>query len=78
MRRWLIGLAVCCAAIIAISAAPQSAYAEYPPYIFLQPNYSGYGYAPPTPAYSYGWFGVSLRRHFTNSWDYYDHRWLWW
>jgi hypothetical protein len=78
MRRWLVGLAICGAIVMALLAPPRSARAECPPYIFLQPNTSGYGYAPPTPAFAYGWFGVEPRRHFTNYWDYYEHRWLWW
>jgi len=62
-------------AIVAPVAAPAVSRAEYPGYVLLyhSPSYSAapaqpvphasYGFYRPTSSYSYGWFGISHRRH---------------
>ena len=75
-RRWPRILAACLLAMtLAISA--HFARAEYPPYLFIQPNYGGHGQFAPAETYAYGWFGVAPRQKWTWHWDYYSNRWIW-
>jgi hypothetical protein len=77
VKRWLLFMIGACAVLSALSTAAPRAEAEYPQYLFVQSNYSGYGQLNPAPAYSYGWFGVAPRRLWTFHWAYYGDRWIW-
>ena len=74
-RRWM---SILVAGVLAISAfAARSAWAECPPYLFIQPNYTAYGQILPAQPYAYGWFGAGPRQTWTWHWDYYGNRWIW-
>jgi hypothetical protein len=77
-------LSLIAAALLAVVVIwSEDATAGYPPYLLLRaptaplphrPTHGyhpGYGFAVEAQAYSYGWFGVKPRRHWSRHFGYY-------
>ncbi len=77
MKHCLVAVVGAFAILGSLAIATPRANAEYPQYLFIQPNYGGYPQLNPAPAYAYGWFGVCPRRLWTFHWAYYGDRWIW-
>ncbi len=77
MKRSIATLAIAVAMSATISLNPSTVRGENPPYVFLQPSTTGYGYPVVRQPYAYGWFGACPQPFFTFHWSYYNERWIW-
>ncbi len=82
--RLFTSVLVAVAFILILMITSQTAWGQHPSYLLLRtpaapthhrPTYGyypGYGFGVESRSYSYGWFGVRPRRHWTRHFGYYQ------